>query len=215
MKSSFYPHAHYHYLCDVPEPLNGELSPLVNRARVVRCCHSHEFATLCSNIFSLQNIICEFHLARTRKTSLSPSLFIRDVPNHHHQQHSASCWQRPIFSEIDADADYWTSYWQQHLNPSLWQRFVNILFLIITIITTDRFIIILTWQFIMVIITTICLIIIIVMIIILELKLPLLLCFWWCKASSSSSHPLKNFLPGVPLGCYIVQNHSQSCQRLN
>ena len=62
------------------------------------------------------------------------------VPNHHHQQHSASCWQRPIFSEIDADADYWTSYWQQHLNPSLWQRFVNILFLFIMIITINRFI---------------------------------------------------------------------------
>ena len=61
VKSSFYPHVHYHYLCDVPKPLNGELSPLVNCARVVRCCHSHEFATLCSNIISLQNVICGFH----------------------------------------------------------------------------------------------------------------------------------------------------------
>ena len=75
----------------------------------------------------------------TCKSSLSQSCFIRFVPNHHHQQHSASCWQRPIFSEIDADADYWTSYWQQHLNPSLWQRFVNILFLFIMIITINRF----------------------------------------------------------------------------
>ena len=91
VKSSFYPHVHYHNLCDVPEPLNGELSPLVNRARVVRCCHSHEFATLCSNIFSLQNIICGFRFARTRTSLLSLSLFIRLVPNHHHQQHSASC----------------------------------------------------------------------------------------------------------------------------